>query len=832
MSNAEVKKLCMNLIHADSEQDVIDILESAGYWGNTDLWRYYADYETNYNQIGNQQSSPDAAFVEKVINSVDARLTNECLVRGVDPEGPAAPQSIQDAVAVLIRGSKPGKEKFSGRLTEWSRKQRREEAQNITVSATGFKPDEGKLCLTISDRGEGQTPDKMPETFLSLTKANKRRIPFVQGKFNMGGTGVLKFCGYQNLQLIVSRRNPELVSDHNPSDVEWGFTVVRRESPTGNIRSSDYTYLAPVESETSPRAGKVLRFRAKSLPIFPVENQPYVRDSEWGTLIKLYEYDLSGSKSNILRKSGLLSRLDLLMPEVALPVRLHECRDYGGKKGSYDTTLTGLKTRLELEKAGNLEDGCPWASPLTILGEKIMATIYAFKRDRAAAYKKSEGILFTITGQTHGNIPKGFFRRKSVGLGYLKDSLLVVLNCNAFTVRSFEDLFMNSRDRLRDVELRREIEDRLSHMLKHHEGLRALQAQRRREEIEERIGDERPLEEVLRNLLRDAPILYNLFLSGARISNPFKKKKVTREEKPWDGKRFPTYFHFKGKEQGERLERDCPIDKDCRVAFETDAENDYFDRQFDPGEFTLYIEADGHLSELSSYDLNLHNGIATLSLRIPDNCEVGDTLNFEAVATDPSRVDPFENLLTVRVLMEAGPRSGGKSTTRKPPSKKDGQDDDSPSGIQLPKMTRVYEEPINGSKAWNNYDPPFDRFTALRIVNAGTESDNGEGEKEIYDFFINMDNIYLKSELKTTKHEPEVLRAKFLYGMVLIGLGLLQQDVAKKKDDYKPNSDEEYNVEDQVETVSKALAPVLLPMINSLGALDRDQVEAARFDDD
>ena len=48
----------------------------------------------------------------------------------------------------------------------------------------------------------------MPDTFLSLDKSNKLRIPFVQGKFNMGGTGVFEFCGPNGLQLIVTRRNP------------------------------------------------------------------------------------------------------------------------------------------------------------------------------------------------------------------------------------------------------------------------------------------------------------------------------------------------------------------------------------------------------------------------------------------------------------------------------------------------------------------------------------------------------------------------------------------------------------------------------------------------
>ena len=37
-------------------------------------------------------------------------------------------------------------------------------------------------CVSTIDR-------KAADTFLSLNKNNKLRIPFVQGKFNMGGTG-------------------------------------------------------------------------------------------------------------------------------------------------------------------------------------------------------------------------------------------------------------------------------------------------------------------------------------------------------------------------------------------------------------------------------------------------------------------------------------------------------------------------------------------------------------------------------------------------------------------------------------------------------------------
>ena len=59
--------------------------------------------------------------------------------------------------------------------------------------------------ITIVDDGEGQTPSDMPKTILSLHRGNKNSIPFVQGKFNMGGSGVLEFCGVDhNVELVLS----------------------------------------------------------------------------------------------------------------------------------------------------------------------------------------------------------------------------------------------------------------------------------------------------------------------------------------------------------------------------------------------------------------------------------------------------------------------------------------------------------------------------------------------------------------------------------------------------------------------------------------------------
>ena len=83
MTNDEIKNLGLSLFQADTENRVIEILKSIGFWDDPKAWRYYGDREDNFSIIGNQQSRPEAALVEKIVNSVDAVLMNGCWLSGL-----------------------------------------------------------------------------------------------------------------------------------------------------------------------------------------------------------------------------------------------------------------------------------------------------------------------------------------------------------------------------------------------------------------------------------------------------------------------------------------------------------------------------------------------------------------------------------------------------------------------------------------------------------------------------------------------------------------------------------------------------------------------------
>jgi hypothetical protein len=115
----------------------------------------------------------------------------------------------------------------------------------------------------------------------------------------------------------------------------------------------------------------------------------------------------------------------------------------------------------------------------------------------------------------------------------------------------------------------------------------------------------------------------------------------------------------------------------------------------------------------------------------------------------------------------------------------------------------------------------MDANAALRARDAGTSeasADSDSGSLGTYDFYLNMDNRFLKSEIESSKADPAVLKAQYEYGMALVGMGAVKHglDLAKST----PDSEEpDMTPQDVVKYASDAVAPMLLPMLNALGTL-------------
>lgn len=522
------RELFDRLILAEDESEVERILEAEGYGlENEDAWQTLGGIETNFSQVGNQQAEATGALVEKIINGIDAVLMEACHREGIEPQGPDAPQSMNEAVQRFF----PIRD---GRLENITSSEQTSLADNIQLVAVGDKKSPSYLII---DRGEGQTPLSFPDTFLSLNRPNKMRIPFVQGKFNSGGTGVLQFCGNKNMQLIVSRRAPAApVFPYDDTRNLWGFTVVRRVRPSAGRRSSVYVYLAP--------KGRVPHFEAESINVLPdkrsnITPRPYAGPLQYGTCVKLYNFRW---KARSIATTEGRYELERYLHSPCLPFRLTETRDYTAHY--YSTTISGIWASIGAsstnEEDSKVEVGFPAYAQLDLTGVGNLPYRIVVFKDRVSSRHVPHGVFFTINGQVHGALPADFITQ-SLKFDYLRGQLLISVDCTAMEDAVREDFFMASRDRVRKNEVYEELVEALTEALREHQGLRDLNAARRKKEIEEATSGDKETGNIFNEILKSDPTLAGLFSAGNRL--------ITNTGPglpgPFSGRRFPTFFRCK-----------------------------------------------------------------------------------------------------------------------------------------------------------------------------------------------------------------------------------------------------------------------------------------------
>ena len=161
-----MKKLFEELFRAETESALNVIIESNEKFKNYKNWHPLGDMDNNYSVVENQQSSPIAALVEKLTNSIDAILMKKSYENNIDPRSSIAPKSMEEAVEQFFKDS----------CVNWNLSSfAKEQSKDIQIIADGPKRD---TSLIIYDNGEGQHPENFESTFLSLMRGNKNDIKF------------------------------------------------------------------------------------------------------------------------------------------------------------------------------------------------------------------------------------------------------------------------------------------------------------------------------------------------------------------------------------------------------------------------------------------------------------------------------------------------------------------------------------------------------------------------------------------------------------------------------------------------------------------------------
>jgi hypothetical protein len=596
----DAQRLFEDLVQAEQETKVTRILERGGLL-DEELWVPLGGEENNYAIVGVQHADPTGALAEKIINGIDALLMRACHSAGIGAESDLAPQTMADAV-----------ERFSGvkggRLGDLTPQEQTELAMNLRLVAVGLKTDPSYLVI---DTGEGQTPKSFPDTFLSLAKSNKLRIPFVQGKYNAGGTGVLPFCGTQNYQLIAARRHPDApVGPDDDTRELWGFTLIRRVRPTAGDkrRSSRYVYLAP--------GGLVPSFAADAIEILPHDRvkqpaAPYAEPLEYGSVIKLYNY---GWKARSVATTEARFELERYLHSPCLPFRVTETRDY--EANYFSTTVSGIWASIATdevrEERKQVEPNFPASGMLNPRSTgQLPYQIVVWKPERDIR-RLPRGVAFTVNGQVHGEAPADFVGRR-LEFDYLSSHLFVSVDCTNMKEGVREDFFMASRDRMRRTDVQRDVLAALQKDLSTHPGLKALNAARRAREVEHALDEQEDVADTLQQLVKLDVGFQALLEIGDRLMTTVAPT-LTEEYK---GRRFPAYFRIAKQPTG--LVKLCPVNLTCRVEFATDAENSYFDRPNQPGKIWI-TPAD------TCESTRLWNGVMSGRFRPPEGAKPGDRI--------------------------------------------------------------------------------------------------------------------------------------------------------------------------------------------------------------
>lgn len=759
----EDKALLVEILAAETEEAVVAALKKRGLMDDSKRWKALGNMPNNQSVVHAQQSFAAAALVEKVTNQIDAILMRKVRAAGIDPRGEDAPQGMAAAM-----------DQFFGDLSEKPREDIRQLAEeSMVLYATGTK---SRPALSFYDSGEGQLPQNFPSTFCSLIYGSdegsyKGAVPFAQGRFNMGGTGVLPFCGDERkMQLIVSRVPDDVCKDPH----EWGFTLfcffASKSSPSWKyLVGSD----GNVMTAGSEPMGLVPKLAAKSGELCA----PRERKVASGTLIKVYDY--KAPRSNICGE--LFRKLEDYLLKPVLPLRLIECRAEYSAKVMQNT----IWNRLAAWGKDKLEEGFEEGASIQIklsTGETIPAEVRVFKlidKDAPDADAPQTGLRALINGQSHAKRDTQFFKNQSVNLEHIAGSMLVTLDCTAMNQTSRNAIFMSNRENFRDDPLLQEIFKKLQKELKSHEGLQALNKKRYEEKVANATSDELGIN-ALEELLATDPNLADLFNSimPGKIAAATQKgnpgDKVTGDpKKEFVGKEFPTFF--KRADGITVVKIDLPKDDDARTSFNTDVKNNYFARSKHAGmvKFVGQLEPTFHL----------FNGRLTFTFHSPKKAVVGTVLMTQIEISDDAGHGPFKLVVTATIVP---PRV--KTAPKPPKEPKTAQD--SPSRPDVIEVNR-------GRDALP--------LTIERVPNTNR-----------LQLAVNKDSKLLE-QAKLLKKPEEVAAVEFVfkYGLALIAMGLL--DHAKQTDDWKNNEEQcRKNIEEHCAGVARVIVPLCLTLPQKL----------------
>jgi hypothetical protein len=761
----EARAICRRLLDAESEADVQAVIDSVPEMRNVKNWRPLDGRETNFNITSNQASDGGKALTELMTNMVDAMLMKHALLKGIDPKGKKAPATMHEAVDKLIKKLEGGKLTSLESKDPWLRSFAQ---TNLIIGVTGARSKrKGLPCYTFVDNGEGQHPDNFESTFLSLSTGNKKDIPFVQGKYNMGSSGVLGYCGLKWFKLIVSRR----YDGSSP----WGFTLMRKR-PGGGMPIAEYFVL--------PDA-KIPSFKEDALYPFMKGNGKRYDGVHLttGTVIKLYDYQIGSRFSAGFR--GSREALNENLVETILPFRILDFRQTpdpkrGGDRADgidprpfYGMEFLLLNSQKEDDTAAVEDDADDEAAGTALIAVsnntypelgRITISAIKLKRNLPGWLRSSNNRVFhAVNGQVQFKQTRGYVAQ-SCRFPALKDRVVIIVNASDLTFEAHNEVWKGDREHTRDTIVGERYKEVVTAAIRESDALQDLQHEVAREELQQAAKSER--NELFQKLLTaDRNLAALLTNRDPIISLPSaggEGKGGGVGDDAFEGKYSPTFLRFDEKLRANGVA--LPINRTRPVAARTDVENGYLQRADNRGNLLIAPS----LYARFGIRAQLHDGRLTLYLDpVEDDLKAGDEIVLKVGLQDPSMSQPVEDQVRIRIVdEEKEPKTTKKKGEAKAGKKgdKEGEGDSAPThGLPIYVLLTKDGHPV-GTQETQPWPEGF------------TENDGGMVEdlgKDGVLYKINYDNSYhMKYRLGARGDVArDVVTEKYILGMRVLMLG-------------------------------------------------------------
>jgi hypothetical protein len=756
---------------------------------------------------------------------VDAVLMRHAFEKGIDPKSPQAPQTMYEAVRSLVNPHLQG-----GKLSSLDPKDswlREFATKNLIIGITGAKRKaDGLPCYTFVDNGEGQHPDNFERTFLSLSAGNKKSIPFVQGKYNMGSSGVLGYCGRKWFKLVVSRRYD--------GKAPWGWTLMRRR-PDSHDAMPVVQYFV-LSDRSVPRFEQDFLYPLNT-SVGSVYEGTVLRT---GTVVKLYDYNV-GAK--FLSFRGAREAFNENLVETILPFRLLDLRQTPDKKRSGDRAL-GVDPRpfygmefllLRSHKEAELEDEDEAAAATDAalhvgdvqdpeLGQISVSAIPLKPLEEQPSWLKDSKfrVFHCVNGQVQFKETRGYLSQ-SCKLPALKDRVVVIVDASNLGFGAHNEVWKGDREHTRNTILGERYKEAVADIIRNSESLKELQTQVARQELQRATKTQNNA--LFQKLLDQDRTLAGL-LSGRspeiRVPSSGGENGGEAGGGDFEGKRSPTYLRFE--EKAARNGVEIPVNRTRPIACRTDAENGYLRRSVNRGEVLLPAE----LTDRFSIREQLHNGRLTLFLTpVPGRVTVDEVFKVSVGLIDPETPQAVETEGTIEI------RIAREATAESEREKKEGE---------RPKSGEGKNRQGDGKDAPLKGLPPCVLLTrdgrevkgyqveqwpaGFTYEDGGFVEDLGE-EGAI--FKINLDNSYYMKYVQNERGEENkaVIASKYILGMRVLMLGFEQALRTSPKSDELAELAEEFRRAAARGAASTVLgiAQILPKIVNTASMSEEEVVE-------